>query len=68
MLHGYTCGIKNLAEHLGICVLSGFLFNDNFTTVRNLTELPARRPLYHQHVKAAPCDCCSPGRHKAICS
>lgn len=68
MLQGYTCGTKNLGEHLGICVLSGFLLNDNFITFRNLTELPARRPLYHQHVNAAPCDCCSRGLHKAICS
>lgn len=54
MLQGYACGTKNLCEHLGICVLSGFLLNDNFITFRNLTELPARQPRYHQHVNAAP--------------
>lgn len=35
---------ENLAKHPGICILSGFLFNDNFIMFRNLADRSHRAP------------------------
>jgi len=48
---------RDLEGHLGICMLTGTLFNDNLITFRNLTELPAGPPWHHigvQHCMTAP--------------